>query len=51
MRLLWERMKLVVEPSGAVAAAPVLKKKIDVRGKKVGIILSGGNLDLSSLPF
>jgi threonine dehydratase len=51
MRLLWERTKLVVEPSGAVAAAPVLNKKIDVRGKKVGIILSGGNLDLSSLPF
>jgi threonine dehydratase len=51
MRLIWERAKLVVEPSGAVAAAPVLHKKIDVRGKKVGIILSGGNLDLSSLPF
>jgi threonine dehydratase len=51
MRLIWERTKLVVEPSGAVAAAPVLNKRIDVRGKKVGIILSGGNLDLSSLPF
>jgi threonine dehydratase len=51
MRLIWERTKLVVEPSGAVAAAPVLNKKIDVRGKKVGVILSGGNLDLNSLPF
>ena len=51
MRLLWERMKLIVEPSGAVAAAPALLKKIHAEGKKVGIILSGGNLDLSQLPF
>ena len=51
MRLLWERTKLIVEPSGAVAAAPALLKKIDGKGKKVGIILSGGNLDLAKLPF
>jgi threonine dehydratase len=49
--LLWERMKLVVEPSGAVAAAPVLTQRIGAEGKKVGVILSGGNLDLRKLPF
>jgi threonine dehydratase len=51
MLLLWERTKLVVEPSGAVAAAPVLLRKIRAEGKKVGVILSGGNIDLRSLPF
>ena len=51
MKLLWERMKIVVEPSGAVAAAPALARKIGAEGKKVGIILSGGNVDLRSLPF
>jgi threonine dehydratase len=51
MLLLWERLKLVVEPSGAVAAAPALFRKIGASGKKVGIILSGGNLDLHRLPF
>jgi threonine dehydratase len=40
-----------VEPSGAVAAAPALFRKIGASGKKVGIILSGGNLDLHRLPF
>ncbi|MGH9747874.1 MAG: pyridoxal-phosphate dependent enzyme [Candidatus Acidiferrales bacterium] len=49
--LIWERMKLVVEPSGAVAAAPALLRRIGAEGKKVGIILSGGNLDLQKLPF
>lgn len=51
MLLLWERMKLVVEPSGAVAAAPALLRRIGAEGKRVGIILSGGNLDLRKLPF
>ncbi|MFZ3215107.1 MAG: pyridoxal-phosphate dependent enzyme [Candidatus Acidiferrales bacterium] len=51
MLLLWERSKLVVEPSGAVAAAPALFGKIGAAGKKIGIILSGGNLDLRNLPF
>lgn len=51
MLLLWERTKLVVEPSGAVAAAPALNRKIRAEGKKIGIILSGGNLDLHKLPF
>jgi threonine dehydratase len=51
MRLLWERMKIVVEPSGAVALAALLKEKEKFRGKKSGIILSGGNVDLGRLPF
>jgi threonine dehydratase len=51
MLLLWERLKLVVEPSGAVAAAPALFRKIGASGRKIGIILSGGNLDLHKLPF
>ena len=51
MLLLWERMKIVVEPSGAVAAAPVLMRSINASGKKVGVILSGGNLDLQNLPW
>jgi threonine dehydratase len=51
MLLLWERLKLVVEPSAAVAAAPALFRKIGRLGRRVGIILSGGNLDLHKLPF
>jgi threonine dehydratase len=51
MRLLWERMKLVVEPSGAISAAPALNRRIGAEGKRVGVILSGGNVDLAALPF
>jgi len=47
MQLLWERMKLVVEPSGAVSLAGVLSKQIDLESKRVGIIISGGNIDLT----
>lgn len=46
MRLIWERMKLLVEPSGAVPLAAILENSITVRGKRVAIILSGGNIDL-----
>ena len=49
MRFLWERMKLVVEPTGALATAGVLSQAIDVRDKRVGIILSGGNVDLKAI--
>ncbi|HEX4943122.1 MAG TPA: threo-3-hydroxy-L-aspartate ammonia-lyase [Usitatibacteraceae bacterium] len=48
MRFLWERMKLVVEPTGALATAGVLSGRLDTRGARVGIILSGGNVDLRS---
>lgn len=46
MRLLWERLKIIVEPSAAVAFAAVLKDKAQFRNKNVGVILSGGNVDL-----
>ena len=46
MRLIWERMKIIVEPSGAVPLAAMLNAKEKFAGKKVGIILSGGNVDL-----
>ena len=49
MRFLWERMKLVVEPTGALATAAVMKGAIDVRDRRVGIILSGGNVDLKAI--
>lgn len=51
MKLIWERMKIIVEPSSAVALAAVLKHKNNIKGKKVGVILSGGNVDVSNLPF
>ncbi len=47
MRLLWERMKLVVEPSGAVPLAGILSNRDQFRDRRVGVILSGGNVDLS----
>ncbi|MDH5608939.1 MAG: threonine/serine dehydratase [Cyclobacteriaceae bacterium] len=51
MRHIWERMKIVVEPSTAVPFAALLKRKAEFEGKKVGIILTGGNVDLGNLPF
>ncbi|WP_215225599.1 pyridoxal-phosphate dependent enzyme [Echinicola shivajiensis] len=51
MRLVFERMKLVIEPSSAVALAVVLANKEVFKDKKVGIIISGGNVDVSKLPF
>jgi threonine dehydratase len=51
MRLVWERMKLLIETSSAVPVAVLLSGKIDFKGKRVGIILSGGNVDLDHLPW
>lgn len=51
MRLVWERLKIVIEPSSAVALAAVLKEKECFKNKKVGIILSGGNVDLETIRF
>lgn len=48
MRFIWERMKLVVEPSGACSLAGVLSKHVDLGGKKIGVIISGGNVDLGN---
>lgn len=51
MRLIWERMKLVIEPSSAVPLAVLLEKQASVPGENIGIILSGGNVDLGRLPW
>ena len=51
MRLLWERMKLLVEPSGAVPLAAVLAAPERFQGQRIGLILSGGNVDLDHLPW
>jgi threonine dehydratase len=51
MRLIWERMKIVVEPSSAVPLAAILKEKERFVGKRVGVILTGGNVDVNVLPF
>lgn len=50
MRLIWERLKLVVEPSAAVPLAMVLRERERFAGRRVGVILSGGNVDLDALP-
>lgn len=51
MKMIWERLKITAEPSSAVALAAVLKQKEKFLGKRVGIIISGGNVDLNKLPF
>lgn len=51
MRLVWERMKIIIEPSCAVPLAIVLKHRNQFAGQKIGIILTGGNVDLGKLPF
>ena len=51
MRLVWERMKIIIEPSSAVAVAAVLSQPEVFSSKKVGLILTGGNVDLTKLPF
>jgi threonine dehydratase len=49
MFFIWERLKLIVEPTGALGAAALLERKLDARGKRVGVIFSGGNADLHAL--
>ncbi|MAJ51258.1 MAG: serine dehydratase [Flammeovirgaceae bacterium] len=51
MRMIWERMKIIIEPSCAVPFAALLSKKTFFKNKKIGIILTGGNVDLGNLPF
>lgn len=51
MRQVWERMKIVIEPSAAVAVAGAIRAADRLRGQRVGVILSGGNVDLDKLPF
>jgi len=51
MRTIWETMKIVIEPSAAVPYAAIQESKIDIGGKRVSIILTGGNVDLDALPW
>ncbi len=51
MRMVWERMKIIIEPSSAVPLAAVLKDKKKFNSKRIGIIFTGGNVDLVNLPF
>ncbi len=51
MKLVWERMKIVIEPSSAVALAVLIKHKSKFIGQKIGVIFTGGNVDLGKLPF
>ena len=51
MKFVWERAKIVIEPSAATVIAVLWEKKVDLRGLNVGVILSGGNVDLERLPW
>ena len=51
MRIIWERMKIIIEPSSAVPLAAIIEDREKFKGKKVGIIVTGGNVDLGKLPF
>jgi len=51
MRMIWERMKIIIEPSSAVPLAVIMENREKFAGQKVGIILSGGNVELTKLPF
>ena len=51
MSMIWERMKIIVEPSSTITLAAILKRKELFAGQKVGLILSGGNVDLGEIPF
>ena len=51
MKLIWKRMKIVMEPSSAVPLATILKNKEIFAGKRVGVIITGGNVDLDALPW
>jgi threonine dehydratase len=51
MKTVWERMKIIIEPSSAVPLAAILENRVDFEGLKVGIIISGGNVNLEKLPW
>jgi threonine dehydratase len=51
MKMIWERMKIIVEPSSALPLAVILENREKFAGKRIGIILSGGNVELTKLPF
>ncbi len=51
MRMIWERMKIVVEPSAAVPVGALLSRRREIPGRRIGVIVSGGNVDLTKLPW
>jgi threonine dehydratase len=51
MRTIWETMKIIIEPSAAVPYAAIVESNVDIAGKRIGIILTGGNVDLDALPW
>ena len=51
MKFIWERMKIVIEPSSAVAVAALFRNSSEFKNRRIGVILSGGNVDVSKLPF
>jgi threonine dehydratase len=51
MKFIWERMKIVIEPSSAVAVAALFRNSPEFKNRKIGVIISGGNVDLTNLPF
>jgi threonine dehydratase len=51
MKLIWERLKIIIEPSCAVPFAALIKERDNFKNKNIGIILSGGNVDVKNLPF
>jgi len=51
MRTIWETMKIIIEPSAAVPYAAIMEDKIDIGGKRLGVIITGGNVDLDALPW
>ncbi|MBM4426266.1 MAG: pyridoxal-phosphate dependent enzyme, partial [Chloroflexi bacterium] len=51
MKFVWERAKIIIEPSSAVAVGVLWEKKIDLSGLKIGVIISGGNVDVGKLPW
>ena len=51
MKMIWQRMKIIIEPSSAVALAAVIREKERFNNRRIGIILSGGNVDVENLPF
>jgi threonine dehydratase len=51
MKMVWKRMKIVIEPSSAVPLAAILKNPDTFRGQRVGVIITGGNVDLDKLPW
>ncbi|MBN2864028.1 MAG: pyridoxal-phosphate dependent enzyme, partial [Bacteroidales bacterium] len=51
MRLVWERMKIIIEPSSATVLAIIMENRDFFKGKDIGLIISGGNVDLRKLPF